>query len=168
MMDELIIDKKNDRVILTTIPLVNAKNIFLVRAKEEDRSNNKSYVLNLLFMVGNELITTNYADTRLLLAELKLFERGNIQNTFTSIKEIACVVNLKLQLHNTYIYISKAEALTILDIYHESKTGISMQRLIENKYIFTAENLTKLLSNSDLLSNRGLLKNQNLLKKLGK
>jgi len=151
MYDEIITETLPENITLSVIPLVYDKFIALVRAKEYDEENKKSYVRSLLIMIENELITTNYADTKLLLAELKLFDKGNAQNKFTSLEKINGDVNLKLKLSDDYIYISKAEAFTISGIYEESKIGVSMQRIIESELKFTPEILAKLLYDNKLL-----------------
>jgi len=151
MIDEIILDTVPENVELKPITLVNAKKIVLFRAKELDITNKKSYVRSLLFMVGNELITTNYPDTKLLFAEIKLFEKGNKQNSFTTLEKFEGDTNLKLKLTNGHIYISKAEALTISEIYHESKQGVNLQRLLEAELKFSPELLTQLLHESGFL-----------------
>ena len=123
----------------------------LLRAKEEDFLEKKSYLRTILFMINNEIITTNYADTRLLLSEFKLFDRGNKQNKYTTLEKFEGDINLKIKLTNSTIYISKAEALTIVEMYNESKLGISMNRIIEKEYRFSAEELTIKLQNSKFL-----------------
>jgi len=157
-------NKMNDQIILKTVPenvelkpiiLVNAKKIVLFRAKELDLANNKTYVRSLLFMVGNELITTNYPDTKLLFAEIKLFEKGNKQNSFTTLEKYDGSINLKLKLTKGHIYITKAEALTISEIYNESKYGVSLQRLLESELKFSPELLTQLLYKSGFLNKIG-------------
>lgn len=96
-------------------------------------------------MVGKELVTTNLADTRQLIAELKLFEKGNQQNTFTSYETFGGNVNLKLQLHNSHIYIFKAEAENIVQVYNDLTRGKNMETLLNNEYTFTLNTLTELL-----------------------
>ena len=152
MIDEIILNTVPENVDLKPIAMIHKKQIFLFRAKELDATNKKSYVRSLLLMVGNELITTNYADTKLLLAELKLFEKGNKQNTFTSLEKFEGDTNLKLKLTNGHIYISKAEALTISEIYHESKQGVNLQRLLEAELKFYPELLTQMLYESGFLN----------------
>ncbi len=153
MFDQLIIESQTstNQIKLKPIRLINDKQIYFIRVKEEDYVNQKSYLLGLMVMVGNELITTNYADTKLLLSEIKLFDRGNKQNTFTSLEKFDNDINLKLNLHKSHIYISKAEALTITSMFDESKQGVSMQRIIENEFVMTPSVLTKLLDNTGLL-----------------
>jgi len=155
MYDEIIPETLPENVTLEVIALIRDKNIALIRAKELDAVKKKSYARSLLIMINNELITTNYADTKLLLAELKLFNRGNKQNKFTTIETKDGDINLKLKLSNSHIYISKAEAFTISGIYEESKIGISVQRLIVEELKFTAGSLTSYLHSSKLLDKIG-------------
>lgn len=154
MIDEITTETIDNNIKLNAFALVNDKNFMLIRAKEQDESNSKSYVRCLLLMVGNELITTNYADTRLLLSEIKLFEKGNKQNKYTTIERKDGDINLKLKLMNSHIYISKAEAMAITDIYNESKVGISMSRMLEYELKFTPETLTRELNRAKLLENK--------------
>ena len=151
MLDEILVDVIPENIKLFPIAMVHNKKIFLLRAREEDSTNNKNYVRSLLIMVGNELVTSNYADTKLLMSELKLFDRGNKQNKFTILEKFDGDINLKLKLSTSYIYISRAEAHTILDIYHDSKSGVSTQRLLEFELKFTREALVRFLSKSGLL-----------------
>ena len=151
MIDEIIEESNINRIRLQGFQLVNDKEVSLLRVKEENFLEKKSYIRNMLIMIGNEIITTNYADTRLLLSEFKLFDRGNKQNKYTSLEKFEGNINLKIKLANTTVYISKAEALTIVDIYNESKLGISMNRIIEKEFRFTAEELTIKLQNSKFL-----------------
>ncbi len=151
MIDEIIEESDINRIRLQGFSLVNDKPIMLLRAKEEDFLEKKSYLRTILFMINNEIITTNYADTRLLLSEFKLFDRGNKQNKYTTLEKFEGDINLKIKLTNSTIYISKAEALTIVEMYNESKLGISMNRIIEKEYRFSAEELTIKLQNSKFL-----------------
>lgn len=155
MYDEITKETLPQNVSLKIFALINDKNIYLIRAKEDDYTLNKGYIRSLLIMVRNELVTTNYADTKLLLSEIKLFERGNKQNKYTTVEKFDGDVNLKLHLTDGYIYISKAEALSITDIYSESKIGVSMARILEHELMFTPETLTMHLHNSKQLDKLG-------------
>jgi len=155
MYDEIITEALPENITLEVIALIRDKQIALIRAKELDIGNKKSYARSLLIMVKDELLTTNYADTKLLLTELKLFDRGNKQNKFTTLEKKDGDINLKLNLSNSHIYISKAEALTISGIYEESKIGVSIQRLMVEELKFTAESLTSYLHHSKLLDKIG-------------
>jgi hypothetical protein len=155
MYDEIIPETLPENVKLEAIVLIYDKKIVLIRAKELDIGNKKNYARSLLIMIKDELITTNYADTKLLLSELKLFDRGNKQNKFTTLEKKDGDINLKLTLSNSHIYISKAEALTICGIYEESKIGISIQRLMVKELKFTADSLTSYLHESKLLDKIG-------------
>ncbi len=154
MIDEILMDVIPENVKLVPIVLVHDKHIFLIRGREEDLQNKRSYVRTYLIMVGNEVVTSNYADTKLLISELKLFDKGNKQNKFTVVEKFDGDINLRLKLSKGHIYITRAEALAILDIYYDSKSGVGTQRILEFELKFTRELLVKLLSNSGLLNKR--------------
>jgi len=155
MIDEEIENAKMYNVSLVSIDLILDKQIYLIRAKEAKKSENRAFIRSLMFVVKNELITTNYADTKLLLTEIKLFEKGNKQNKYTTIEKQNGNINLRLQLREGHIYISKAEALTISEIYRESMTGMSTQRIVESEIKFTLQELAQLLNRDGFLENKG-------------
>ena len=133
------------------------KKMVLLRLIEVDKVDKKSYLRTLMMIIDNELVTTNYPDTRLLIAELKLFNQGNKQNKYTAIQQKDGDTNLKLQLTNRAIYISKAEAYAIADIYHESKSGTNMMKLFEGEYKPEPSVLTSWIHEAGLLlKNRGI------------
>ncbi|MDQ1340641.1 MAG: hypothetical protein QG567_1799 [Campylobacterota bacterium] len=154
MIDEILMDVIPENVKLVPIVLVRDKQIFLIRGREEDLQNKRSYVRTYLIMVGNEVITSNYADTKLLISEIKLFDKGNKQNKFTVVEKFDGDINLRLKLSKGHIYITRAEALAILDIYYDSKSGVGTQRILEFELKFTRQLLVKLLSDSGLLDKR--------------
>jgi len=90
-------------VSLIKIPVVRDKKISFLRAKEYVKKDNKSYLRSMLIIVDDELVTTNFADTVVLLAEIQKFERGNKQNTYTKVETHNGDVNLKLNLTNGHI-----------------------------------------------------------------
>ena len=81
-MDELIFKDEINRPEITLVPLNNKHNISLLRAFEVDIKTQKKYMRNIVFMVENEFITDNMADSVLLKEELLLFEKGDAQNRF--------------------------------------------------------------------------------------
>lgn len=151
MIDEILTDTIPENVSLRAITMLYEKKIFLIYAREEDKAKQRSYARSILIMVGNELVTSNYADTMLLFSEIKLFDYGNKQNRFTTIEKFDGDINLKLKLSTGHVYLSKAEAATMLVIYAESKMGISLQRLLNFELRFTRETLVRFLSQSGFL-----------------
>jgi hypothetical protein len=145
MVSPLMINYDRESLIFELIKVINNKNICIVKIKQEVVGRGKKFISNIFVMVGNELITTNYADTRQLITELKLFERGNKQNTFTKIEKFDGNINLKLQLYNSSIYVFKSEAETIVQVYFDLIRGINMEALADNEFKFTPDILTKLL-----------------------
>jgi len=156
MIDEEIEAAKIHNISLVSIDLIIDKEIYLIRAKESVRNTNRAFIRSLMFAVRNELVTTNYADTKLLMAEIKLFEKGNQQNKYTTLEKHDRDINLRLELSEGHIYISKAEAYTISEIYRESMTGMGTQRIVEAELKFTLQELAQLLNRDGFLKqNRG-------------
>lgn len=155
-MDELI---KRDEINMpepTVVDLHNKKQIALVRAFEVDAKNSKKYMRNVLFVVENEVISDNFADTILLKEELKLFDKGDEQNTFFKVvsRELngKKVISLELCLDSgKKIYISKSEAKAIVDIWNMSMQGYSFARILEYENRQTLESWTNILHQSGLL-----------------
>lgn len=155
-MDELI---RRDEINIpepTVVPLHNKKKIALLRAFEIDVINNKKYMRNVLFIVENEAITDNFADTILLKEELVLFDRGDLQNTFFKVvtRELngQKVTSLELCLDGgKKTYISKSEAKAIVDIWNMSMQGYSFSRILEYENQQTLESWTNILHQSGLL-----------------
>lgn len=147
----LMIDNDRESLTFASVKVINNKNIYIVKIKQEVVRRDKKFISNIFVMAGNELITTNYADTRQLMTELKLFERGNKQNTFTKIEKFEGNINLKLQLYNSSIYIFKSEAETIVQAYFDLIRGINMEALADNEFKFTPDILTELLGCAGIL-----------------
>lgn len=155
-MDELI---KKDEINIpepTVVPLHNKKKIVLLRAFELDTRNNKKYMRNVLFIVENEAITDNFADTILLKEELVLFDKGDEQNTFFRVVQRELngkkITSLELCLDGgKKIYISKSEAKAIVDIWNMSMQGYSFSRILEYENTQTLESWTDIIYQSGLL-----------------
>jgi hypothetical protein len=154
MLDEITQATILRNTALLPIVLIRSKQIYLVRAIEEGLSGDKRYLRSLLMMVGNEIVTSNYSDSKLLLAEIKLFEKGNKQNKYTSVEKFDNDINLKLKLSTGHIYISKAEAQTIMDIYADSKSGVRTERLLDFEVHFRLEQLITMLGEYGFLNKR--------------
>lgn len=152
MLDELTSKVFPQHLEMYPFTLIRDKRIVIVRIKEDDTKKNKSYLRNLFILVGNEFVTTNYSDTMQLLSEIKLFNRGNKQNKYTNLVDFQGDVNLKLKLTNDHIHISRAEAMSITDIMKDAKSGLTMTRVFDNEYPFSAELITTHLIKSGLLN----------------
>lgn len=155
-MDELIKRDETNIQEPTVVPLHNKKKIALLRAFEVDLRNNKKYMRNVLFIVENEVMTDNFSDTILLKEELKLFDKGDEQNTFFRVVERELkgkkVTSLELSLDGgKKIYISKSEAKAIVDIWNMSMQGYSFSRILEYENQQTLESWTNILHQSGLL-----------------
>lgn len=155
-MDELIKRDETNMPEPTVVALNNHMEIGILRGFEIDVKNNKKYMRNVLFMVGNEVITDNFADTILLKEELKLFDKGDEQNTFFKVvqRELNSkkVTSLELSLDDgKKIYISKSEAKAIVDIWNMSMQGYSFARILEYENMQTLESWTDIIHQSGLL-----------------
>jgi hypothetical protein len=154
MFDEQINETIPENVSLIEIPVIRNKQICFIRAKEKVDTDKKSYLRSMLIIVGDELITTNFADTISLLAEIQKFEHGNKQNTYTSIEQHNGDTNLKLKLTDGHIYISTSEALAILNMHKYSLQGISLTRIIEDELMLSAEMIATYLHKNNMLSKK--------------
>lgn len=155
-MDELIKKDHINRPEPTVVHLHNQKQISLVRAFEIDARNSKKYMRNVLFAIKNEAITDNFADTILLKEELKLFDKGDEQNTFFKVVQRELngkkVTSLELSLDDgKKIYISRSEAKAIVDIWNMSMQGYSFARILEHENTQTLESWTDIIHQSGLL-----------------
>lgn len=147
MYDELVVKNRSvGNMEYIKIPLLLDKKVSLIRGKENNESEKKSYLRTLMVLVGDELVTSRYADTVLFFSELKLFDQGNAQNKFFSVEKIQNMCNLKFELEvlKQKIYISKAEADACRQIYFDAKTGVSMARILEDEFTPDLETLFKL------------------------
>lgn len=134
------------------------KQIMLVREIEHDNKEGKDYILNLFVVIENELITANIADTSLFFAELKIFSAGSEQNVYFSVKEKNKIINLQLTLTQKNIYISKAESLAMIELYHIAKQGASLTKVFQNDSRCSIERYQKTLSINYRMSFFNLIK----------
>ena len=157
MIDEQIKPVIPENVNLIPVEVIRNKKISFVLAKEEDDSNEKRYLRSFLIQVGDELITTNYADTVVLLAEIKIFERsGKGKNFYTEARQDNGVLGLRLMLTNGHIYITQAEAMAISMMRIDSMNGVSKNRIIEDELILTAEMIATYLHENKMLNKKGV------------
>ena len=141
-MDEIFDDIRYSEEHLDAVYLNRDKKIFLIRGFVYDYDNKKRYLHSLLILINKTFVTQNYADTKLIIAELKLFEKGNKQNKYTQLVRKDGDINLKISLGKTNnVYISKAEALAITSIFTESLYGFSLQRIISEEHLLDIEKL---------------------------
>lgn len=145
-LDELTKENPFFRVSLTKVPLNFDKNIFLVRAFEEDLKEKKKYMRSALILVGNEIITSRFSDTIHFIEELNLYDFGNDQNQYLDITEFKNTKNLRLKLTDKIIYLSKSECKTMSKLFNFSLSGYTMSRVLEFEYTFTPETLTRALN----------------------
>lgn len=155
-MDELIFKDELNRPELTVVPLNNKHEISLLRAFEVDTKTKKKYMRNIVFMIQNEFITDNMADSVLLKEELILFEKGDEQNTFFQLKsrkiKESHILSLSLKLESgKTIYISKSQARAIVSLWNMAMMGYSFARILEFETQQTIQSWTQALYNNYLL-----------------
>ena len=155
-MDELIFNDELNRPELTVVPLNRKHNISLVRAFEVDIKTQKKYMRNIVFMVQNEFITDNMADSVLLKEELILFAKGDEQNTFLKLKsrkiKESNVLSLSLILNSgKKIHISRSEARAIVSLWNMAMMGYSFSRILEFETQQTIQTWTRALYDNYLL-----------------
>lgn len=151
-MDELTVKNENFDITLTKVGLNFDKNIYLVRAFEEDQSSKKKYLRTAGILVGDELITSTFADTTHFMEELNLFDFGNDQNKYFTVTEYIGTPNLKLKIDYKNVFISKAEAKTIYKLFNMSLIGYSLARVLEFEYRFTPQSIAAALYRHDYLT----------------
>jgi len=147
-MDELIkvADEYHNRLDITAVPLNFDKEIYLLRAFEEDHEVKKKYIRNAGILVKDFLLASTFSDTVHFMEELFLFDIGNDQNKYLTIAEHQKTKNLKLKIDGeNSIYISKSEARAIYKLFNLSMMGYSISRVLEHEYRFTPQHLTRLL-----------------------
>ncbi len=155
-MDDLIFKDELNRPELTVVPLNNKHEISLLRAFEVDLKTKKKYMRNVVFMIQNEFITDNMADSVLLKEELILFEKGDEQNTFFQLKsrkiKESHILSLSLKLESgKTIYISKSQARAIVSLWNMAMMGYSFARILEFETQQTIQSWTQALYNNYLL-----------------
>lgn len=151
-MDELTVRNENFDITLTKVGLNFDKEIYLVRAFEEDQIAKKKYLRTAGILVGDELLTSTFADTTHFMEELNLFDFGNNQNKYFAVTEYVGTPNLKLIINDKNIFISKAEAKTMYKLFNMSLIGYSLARVLEFEYRFTPQSISTALHRHDYLT----------------
>lgn len=131
-MDELI-HEKHMGYYLTRFPLNHEHNIMLIRRFGVDEALNERYLLDLLIMCGEELITANTTDSIQFYEELALFDRGDANNKFLKPVQRQAKNSLELSLNNgKVIYVKRSEAKTMVKLWDMSLQRLTFARLLEN------------------------------------
>lgn len=134
-MDELIQEKQMGGY-LTRFPLNIEHKIMLIRCFGVDEGLNERYLLDLLIMCGEELITANTTDSIQFCEELALFDRGDENNKFLKPAQLQAKNSLKLSLDNgKVIFIKRSEAKTMVKLWDMSLQRLTFARLVENENI---------------------------------
>ncbi len=158
-MDELINKDTINKPELTVVPLNNKHRIGLGRAFEIDTKTKKKYMRNIVFIIDNEFVTDNMADSVLFKEELILFDKGDGQNKFLKLTkrklEDENVISLELKLDNEKeIFISRSEARAMVSLYNMSMQGYSFARILEYETQQTLQSWTNILYNNYLLDDK--------------
>jgi hypothetical protein len=154
-MDELTRKSDNFDITMTKVGLNFDKEIYLLRAFEEDQIAKKKYLRTAGILVGDELLTSTFADTTHCMEELNLFDFGNSQNKYFAVTEYQSTKNLKLiidEKNKKYIFISKSEAKTMYKLFNMSLIGYSLARVLEFEYRFTPQSISTALHRHDYLT----------------
>lgn len=151
-MDELTVRNENFDITLTKVGLNFDKEIYLLRAFEEDQFAKKKYLRTAGILVGDELLTSTFADTTHFMEELNLFDFGNNQNKYFAVTEYIGTPNLKLKIDDKNVFISKAEAKTMYKLFNMSLIGYSLARVLEFEYRFTPQSISTALHRHDYLT----------------
>jgi hypothetical protein len=157
-MDKLI-EEKYMGYYLTKFPLSHAHNIYLVRGFLVDKDLKERYVTDIIFMCGEELITTSTTDSIQFNEELALFDRGDENNKFLKIvqqkgKDSGLVYSLKLSLDSgNTIYIGKSEAKAMNRIWEMSLQRLTFARMMEAVSLTEAQDWSEELFRFNLISN---------------
>jgi len=92
------------------------------------------------------MMSSNNITTR-----VQKFERGNKQNTFTSLEKHNGDVNLKLQLTNDCVYISTSEALAIINMHRYALQGMSTIGTTDDEFMLRAEDIAYYFNKNNML-----------------
>lgn len=152
------IDIEESRVAIldiTHITLNKKNDIKILRGFE--RIDGKKYMRNWVVMIGNTIITDNFADSIIFKEELALYDTNDdVNNIFFKIAKRTVdereSKTLSLKAGDRSIYISKAEAKSIVTIWNMALHGYSFSRLLEYPEESTAEAWALALQHSGYLS----------------
>jgi hypothetical protein len=155
-MDKLIEDGRLGYYLTQTV-LSHDKNIIMVRAFHVNPDINERYMVDIIIMCGEKLITTNTIDSLQLNEELALFDRGDENNKFLKIVQQkgkdSLVYSLKLSLGDgNVIYIGRSEAKAMNRIWDMSFQRFSFTRLLEDVQPTDAEDWSKRLYSQRYIS----------------
>ncbi|WP_345988748.1 hypothetical protein WCX18_00795 [Sulfurimonas sp. HSL1-2] len=136
---------------LRPIELNGDKGIYLLQAFQVVYATNKQYLRGATIIAGKRLITTKLSDTIHLMEELKMFELGNDQNKYFTVSQHKNSKNLKLNVDNKNIFISRSEAKAMYKLFTMSFMGYSFSRLFEYEYTFTPQGINKEIDRCNFL-----------------
>lgn len=150
------VQKLNDNgsLYMSSVPLSIDKKINLVRILEKVIVNNreKTMIRQICIAVENVLLTSRIADTSHFITEIKLAETGNKQNKYVDVTEFKSVKNLVIKhklLADNKIFISKAEAMSIVDLYQKSFFGYGSSQFLESEMLIDPKQFTLLVNNNN-------------------
>lgn len=111
-MYSMVSDKNIKR---SLIILDEFKKLYMVRFYQ-DSGNNKIVLIADFLVIDEDYINVTHAHAIKFFTEIKLFEKGDSQNTFFQIVEKNGDMSLKLKSSKYKLYLSKSDAFTITEI----------------------------------------------------
>ena len=146
----IIMDENDVELIIVKIALNLNKEIYLIHIYKNDEKNRKS-VINELIFVKNQILTSTYLDTCQFFAELSLYDTRPGQNEYFTFSDKQNVKNLKLSKVKENIYVTKAEAKAMNDIYKLTYNRNGVIDSSATEFRFSHQSLTKLLRKINFL-----------------
>ena len=155
-MDKLIEDGRLGYYLTQTV-LSHVKNIIMVRAFRVNPDINERYMVDIIIMCGEKLLTTNTVDSIQFNEELVSFDRGDENNKFLKViqekRKDGLVYSLKLSLEDgDVIYLGRSDAKAMNRIWDMSLQRFSFTRLLEDVQLTDAEDWSKRLYSQRYIS----------------
>lgn len=156
-MDKLIEDGRLGYYLTQTV-LSHVKNIIMVRAFRVNPDINERYMVDIIIMCGEKLLTTNTVDSIQFNEELVSFDRGDENNKFLKViqekRKDGLVYSLKLSLEDgDVIYLGRSDAKAMNRIWDMSLQRFSFTRLLEDVQLTDAEGWSERLYSQRYISN---------------
>jgi hypothetical protein len=155
-MDKLIEDDYMSYYLTQTV-LSRDKNIIMVRAFRVKLDIKERYIVDIIIMCGEKLITTNTVDSIQLIEELALFDKGDENNKYLKVVQQKLkdnlVYSLKLLLEDgVVIHIGRSDAKAINRIWDMSFQRFSFTRFLEDIQPIDADDWRKRLYSQKFIS----------------
>lgn len=155
-MNKLIEDGRMGHYLTQTV-LSHDKNIIMVRSFRVKADIKERYLVNIIIMCREKLLTTNTADSIQFYEEMALFDRGDDNNKFLKViqekRKEGLVYSLKLSLEDgSVIHIGRSDAKAINRIWDMSLQRFTFTRLVEDIQLLDAEDWSELLYSQSYIS----------------